>query len=136
MFFCLKTTENLGYSFYKRSWFLQEIRIRYNMAVDSDKKNNNVMTRIVDSVLEAMPDDFVIKEIIMIHKSEGTDMLYTIEDEPTMMAIHKEAIKNEGYKKGKTETRKEDMNTFIEILMENGLAKEEAIKKVEEKFKE
>ena len=32
------------------------------MIVETDKKDNNVMARIVDSVLEAMPEDFVIKE--------------------------------------------------------------------------
>ena len=194
---------------YEYSWFLQEIRIRYNMIVETDKKDNNVMARIVDSVLEVMPEDFVIKEIIITHKAEVTDMLYTIEDEPRMMAIHEkairneaiekarveykkrmaqalikigfpekeaelmtkevfnkaieeqqeqneearntlfsiedepgmmviheEALRNEGYEKGKTETRKEDLDAFIEILMESGLAKEEAIRKVEEKFRE
>ena len=44
--------------------------------------------------------------------------------------------KTSGYEKGKTETRKEDLDAFIEILMESGLAKEEAIRKVEEKFRE
>lgn len=115
---------------YEYSWFLQEIRIRYNMIVDSDNKDNNVMTRIVDLVLEAMPDDFVIKEIITNHKAEVTDMLYTIEDEPRMMAIHEEALRNEGYEKA----RKEDLDAAIELLMEEGRSKEEAIRKVEKKY--
>ena len=67
---------------------------------------------------------------------EKRNSLFSIEDEPGMMAIHEEALRNEGYQKGKTETRKEDLDAFIEILMESGLAKEEAIRKVEEKFRE
>ena len=67
---------------------------------------------------------------------ETKNSLYSIEDKPRMIALHEEALRNEGYEKGKTETRKEDLNTFIEVLMESGLTKEEAIRKVEEKFKE
>jgi len=119
---------------YEYSWFLQEIRIRYNMVVDTEKKNNNMMTRIVDSVLEAMPDDFVIKEIITNHKAEVTDMLYTIEDEPRMMAIHEEALRNEGYEKGKKESRAEGLKTSIKLLLKAGFSIEEAEQMVKEEY--
>ena len=107
---------------YEYSWFLHEVGIRYNMIVDSSNKNNNIMPGIVDSVLEIMPDDFIIKTIILKHKAEVVDMLYTIEDEPRMMKIHDEAMKNEG----RVEARAEDLNNAINYYMKTGLSEKEA----------
>ena len=80
------------------------------------------MPGIVDSVLEIMPDDFIIKTIILKHKAEVVDMLYTIEDEPRMMKIHDEAMKNEG----RVEARAEDLNNAINYYMKTGLSEKEA----------
>ena len=107
---------------YEYSWFLHEVGIRYNMIVDSSNKNNNIMSGIVDSVLEIMSDDFIIKTIILKHKAEVVDMLYTIEDEPRMMKIHDEAMKNEG----RVEARAEDLNNAINYYMKTGLSEKEA----------
>ena len=84
------------------------------------------MSDVVDEVIEAMPDDFTIKEMILKHKAEVTDMLYTIEDEPRMMAIHDEAVANKALNKAKTK--------MIKILVGTGFSIEEATNKIEEEI--
>ena len=116
---------------YEYSWFLQEIRIRYNKFVENSEENNGAMIKIVNEVLEIMPEDFVIRDIIRRHKAKAADMLDTIEDEPRMRKIHEEAIRNKGRREGRTEAIKET----IELLTEAGLSEQEATIRAEEKFK-
>ena len=85
------------------------------------------MPGIVDSVLEIMPDDFVIKAIILKHKAEVVDMLYTIEDEPRMMKIHDETMRNEG--------RTECLKNAINYYMKTGFSEEEATQLAREVLK-
>ena len=93
------------------------------------------MPGIVDSVLEIMPDDFVIKAIILKHKAEVVDMLYTIEDEPRMMKIHDKAMINEGIAIGCEKTRAEDLKNAINYYMKTGLSEEEATQLAREVLK-
>ena len=116
---------------YEYSWFLQKIRIRYNKFIENSEENNGAMIKIINEVLEIMPEEFVIRDIIRKHKAKVADMLDTIEDEPRMMKIHEEAIGNKGRREGRTEAIK----ATIELLMEAGLSEHEATIRAEEKFK-
>ena len=111
---------------YEYSWFLSDIRVSYNKYVKAGIDNREAMRRAVDEALEKMPESFIIKKIILVHKAEVTDMLFTIEDEPRMMKIHEDTIRNE--------TRAEDLAVAIQLLMEAGLSEEEATRRAEEAF--
>ena len=49
---------------YEYSWFLQEIRIRYNKFIENSEENNGAIIKIINEVLEIMPEEFVIRDII------------------------------------------------------------------------
>ena len=59
-------------------------------------------------------------------------MLYTIEDEPRMMAIHEEAIRKEAEEK----TREEDMEKMILAFIDTGYSPNEALKLTEKTYNE
>ncbi|MBO7698782.1 MAG: hypothetical protein J6S38_07115 [Erysipelotrichaceae bacterium] len=141
---------------YEYSWFLKEIRISYNNYVRSGTDHMDAMIKAFDKATDEMPDVFIIKEIILSHKAEVIDMLYTIEDEPRMMKIREKQLREEGrieghkegktegleegtkkgYEKGRKETRTEDAKMMIDILLERGFSETEARQIVESKFNE
>ena len=116
---------------YEYSWFLSEIRVRYNDDEKYIADNVRKMRSVVDEVLNIMPDSFIIKKIILIHKAEVANMLYTMEDEPRQMRLLEEEIRNEG----RAEARAEGIETTIKILLKTGLSHEEAKRMAEEGFK-
>ena len=122
---------------YEYSWFVDKLRNKRIFYENNHDEQG--LSRILDEVLDEMPDSFVIKDILMKNKAEVKDMLYSIEDEPRMMKIHEEEIRNEGIiigkKEGKKEGIKEGEQSYKEKLfakfLNEGYTKEEAEKLVE-----
>ena len=122
---------------YEYSWFVDKLRNKRIFYENNHDEQG--LARILDEVLDEMPDSFVIKDILMKNKAEVKDMLYSIEDEPRMMKIHEEEIRNEGIiigkKEGKKEGIKEGEQSYKEKLfakfLNEGYTKEEAEKLVE-----
>ena len=112
---------------YEYSWFLSDIRVSYNKYVKAGIDNREAMRRAVDEALEKMPESFIIKKIILVHKAEVTDMLFTIEDEPRAMKVYEEEIRKE--------TRAEDLKNAINYYMKTGLSEEEATQLAREVLK-
>ncbi len=134
------------------SWFVYEIRrIR--------KQTGDLAKAIADAIMN-MPDSFVIKPIISKHVTEVSEMIFTIENYEKDMQKYFDTVKRyatqegleEGRKKGLKEGIKEGIKEgmskglaeginksktkTIELMIELGYSEEDAIKMVEEKFKE
>ena len=123
---------------FEYSWFLSEIRVRYNGYVSTGADHKEAMKRAVDEALEIMPEDYIIKNIVIRNKAEVVDMLYSMEDEPRMIRLLFEEKKNEGreegLREGRTEARAEYFKKTIRLLMKTGISEEEATKMTEEEY--
>ena len=76
------------------AWFIEEIR-----------KNNGSMEieAAVDNALDAMPEDFALKQLLIANKAEVRQMCITEYNEAETMAQFKEEGREEGREEGKEE---------------------------------
>ena len=85
------------------SWLAAKIR--------SIKKSNdeNAVASAIDQAITAMPDDFIIKPFLVVHKAEVKGMLIEEYNETEVMELFKE----EGREEGREEERKSIMKSLI-----------------------
>lgn len=80
------------------AWFVQEMR---DNAAEAD------IEAAVDRAIEAMPDDFQIKDFLTGNRAEVKDMCITEYNEEETMQMFKEEGKKEGRREGRKEGRRE-----------------------------
>ena len=89
------------------SWFIQRIR-----EVQNQKKS---LEDSIDVAINEMPDDFVIKPFIILHRAEVKHMCITEYDEERTLA----EMKEDGRKEGRAEGR-EELAELISVLLDQG----------------
>lgn len=102
------------------SWFIERIRVLSDTLDVSDA---------VNTALKEMPDDFALKQFLLIHKAEVTDMCITEYDEAETL----KAIGNEKYAEGDSDRKAKDIS-LIQEMISTGDVPEEYAKKIIEKL--
>ncbi len=112
---------------YEYSWFINEIR--------NQQKNAELITA-VKAALSAMPDDFRIKEFLVVHKEEVEGMLDTEYNESKVMELFKEDGKREGLDEGISGTVSilRSMNVDDKIIVQKLCEQYDLIEKEAEKY--
>ena len=93
------------------SWFVDEIR-RNNTTNDEDG-----MSSAIDRAISDMPDSFVIKSFLELHRTEVKGMLLTEYNEAEAMELFRE----EGRAEGRVEGRAEGIIDTLISLVQKGL---------------
>ncbi|MCR5343704.1 MAG: hypothetical protein K6E70_10140 [Butyrivibrio sp.] len=86
---------------YEYSWFIK--RIQDNMS-KADKPDIEEATSLA---IDEMPDDFIIKDFLEIHRAEVKGMLLTEYDEAETLELFKKEARDEGKAEGKEEGKEE-----------------------------
>ena len=89
----LKVCKPLG----EYAWLVKEIR-KNNITKDEEG-----MSSAIDKAISAMPDDYLIKPFLEVHRVEVKGMLLTEYNEAEQMELFKEDGRKEGRKEGRTE---------------------------------
>lgn len=97
------------------SWLVDEIR-RNNTTNDEDG-----MSSAVDRAITDMPDSFVIKSFLELHRTEVKGMLLTEYNEAEAMELFREEGRAEGRAEGLAEGRAEGIIDTLISLVQNGL---------------
>ena len=97
------------------SWLVDEIR-RNNTTNDEDG-----MSSAVDRAITDMPDSFVIKSFLELHRTEVKGMLLTEYNEAEAMELFREEGCAEGRAEGLAEGRAEGIIDTLISLVQNGL---------------
>ena len=97
------------------SWLVDEIR-RNNTTNDEDG-----MSSAVDRAISDMPDSFVIKSFLELHRTEVKGMLLTEYNEAEAMELFREEGRAEGRAEGLAEGRAEGIIDTLISLVQNGL---------------
>ena len=97
------------------SWLVDEIR-RNNTTKDEDG-----MSSAVDRAISDMPDSFVIKSFLELHRTEVKGMLLTEYNEAEAMELFREEGRAEGRAEGLAEGRAEGIIDTLISLVQNGL---------------
>ncbi|MBQ6502982.1 MAG: hypothetical protein IJI57_03605 [Flexilinea sp.] len=88
------------------SWLVAEVR-KNNITNDTDG-----FSSAVDQAITAMPDEFLIKPFLILHRTEVKGMLLTEYNEAETM----ELFKIEGRKEGREEEKVSNIKTMMETL--------------------
>ena len=86
------------------SWLISKIR---------DNKKQMEIEDAVDKAIEEMPEDFIIKSFLQVHRSEVNGMLLTEYNEAEQMELFRE--------EGREEGRKEGVNSTLVSLVKDGI---------------
>ena len=97
------------------SWLVDEIR-KNNTTKDEDS-----MSSAVDRAISDMPDSFVIKSFLELHRTEVKGMLLTEYNEAEAMELFREEGRAEGRAEGLAEGRAEGIIDTLISLVQNGL---------------
>ena len=93
------------------AWIVQEIR-KYNKVMD--------IKQAIDAVIVNLPNDFILKPFLEIHKAEVGDMLLTEYNEIQREELLRKTERKEGLKKGIKKGRKEGLKKgTIKAVMRN-----------------
>ena len=98
----------------------------YSWLVDEIRKNNTTkdedgMSSAVDRAISDMPDSFVIKSFLELHRTEVKGMLLTEYNEAEAMELFREEGRAEGRAEGLAEGRAEGIIDTLISLVQNGL---------------
>lgn len=107
---------------YEYSWLINEIRI--SQAGGYEIKD---ATR---KAVKAMPDEFLIKEFLIVNLEEVEGMLDTEYNEAEVMELFKEEGRAEGKIEGKQEGRIEGISGTVNILKDMDISETEIIQKI------
>ena len=91
------------------AWFVEEIR--------NNRKNMDIGTAI-DQAIEAMPEDYLIRPILIGNRAEVKDMCITEYNEAETMQMFREEGREEGRKEGREEGT-EQLGKLISLLISN-----------------
>ena len=92
------------------SWLVAEIR-RNNATNDAEG-----FSSAVDRAITAMPDDFLIKPFLILHRMEVKGMLLTEYNEAETMELFREEGRKEGREEGREEEKILNIKTMMETL--------------------
>jgi hypothetical protein len=92
------------------SWLVAEVR-RNNVTNDTEG-----FSSAVDRAITAMPDDFLIKPFLILHRMEVKGMLLTEYNEAETMELFKEEGRKEGREEGREEEKISNIKTMMETL--------------------
>ena len=88
------------------SWFVAKIR-EYN--VPDETGNRPGIEHAFDKAIDEMPDEYIIKELIVANKAEVKDMCLTEYNEAEAMELFKE----EGREEGRSDARADDLRSLM-----------------------
>ncbi len=96
------------------AWFVEQVR--ENLAAVRDYKEGEAMgiEGAIDKAIDDMPDDFEIKELIMMNRAEVKDMCLTEYNEAETMELLREEALQEGREEGREESRLLDIRNLME----------------------
>ena len=79
------------------SWLVKEVR------KNNTTKDESGMSSAIDKAITAMPDDYLIKPFLVVHRAEVKGMLLTEYNEAEQMELFKEDGRREGRAEGRAE---------------------------------
>ncbi len=96
------------------AWFVEQVR--KNLAAVRDYKEGEAMgiEGAIDKAIDDMPDDFEIKELIIMNRAEVKDMCLTEYNEAETMELLREEALQEGREEGREESRLLDIRNLME----------------------
>ena len=93
----------------------------YSWFVDKISNSSESLDKAVDRALEEMPDDFVIKQFLLMNRAEVKRMCITEYDEEKTLAYIREESKAEGIAEGKAEGKTEGTIEVLISLVKDGI---------------
>ncbi len=104
------------------SWLINEIRI--------SQAGGYKIKDATRKAVKAMPDEFLIKEFLVVNLEEVEGMLDTEYNEAEVMELFKEEGRAEGKIEGKQEGRIEGISGTVNILKDMDISETEIIQKI------
>lgn len=96
------------------AWFVEQVRKNLVTFRDDMEGEPIGIEAAIDKAIDDMPDDFEIKELIMMNRAEVKDMCLTEYNEAETMELLREEAMQEGIEKGIEESRLLDIRNLME----------------------
>ena len=103
------------------AWLVDRIR-----KIKSDQNPGNPIESAIDRAITEIPEDFVLRPFLMVHRSEVKGMLLTEYNEDETMQLFREDGRREGLREGRQEGRQEGLLDAIGAFLKNGGTEEMA----------
>ncbi|MCR4745629.1 MAG: hypothetical protein K5894_10435, partial [Lachnospiraceae bacterium] len=103
------------------AWLVDRIR-----KIKSEQNSGNPIESIIDRAITEIPEGFVLRPFLMVHRSEVKGMLLTEYNEVETMQLFREDGRREGHQEGLKDGRKEGILDAIQTFLKNGGTEEMA----------